>query len=278
MSSERDMDRKPEPATARPIVGKSHYLGWKQDVEHWLELEQSTLAWGEVLRGCLVIVGSRSPLRLRSNIEACLNFQINDGGGQLVRQGITPGSVLIEPATIHRFPFELGIPTSAPFEHQVLLQVTFSVTRGLWASGCLTYQIKVIPPVACMQIAAQVCMLTDMLLGGWEMSAPGKPRCHFKKGGRRALFAQAVLDLEPLDDAWHGTLSVTGELRGPVHLKRDTLTLPILSQDPRRIREELLRVIEAAGYRTGAGRDLPLPAGPETLQADALPIPAEERE
>lgn len=262
----------PEP----PKISKSESLRIK-DVFVWVEIERSVLAWGEALRGYLVIQGGQSPYRIRNPVIASLGHRETSDSEvlhPLNSELVLPEGRVVQPNALQYFPFELFVPNTTPFQHAVELSLPMYGPDGpgpkLW--------LKVVPPVACTVIATQFCDLTQMRLRDWVRSREGEVMGWFGSLDEQAPFKEATLKLLGPRHPWHGRLILVRRSRWRWwYGDKVYLDLPDFARDPDTIREQFEDVLRQAGFRPGAAGNLPLPADARRVRLDELPLPSDRQ-
>lgn len=264
----------PTELQAPPTVSNAESLKARRDVSAWVEIERSALAWGEVLRGHLVLRGGRRPHQFSNQVWATLGQRETehpDDFHPLARELVLPERCVIEPEVLQYFQFVLPVPPTAPFQHVVALQLPLDGRKGRGPS----LKIQVVPPVACLTIASQFCAVTQMRLRSWVRTREGDVEAWFDPLDGQALFAEAALKLFGPRPPWDGRLYLVRRPRWRWWLGDQVcLDLPDFAQTPATIREQFEDVLRQAGFRPGAVGNLPLPADLRGVRPEELPLPS----
>lgn len=254
---------------------RPHNLGLTGGTRAWLELdrEHDILAWGEELRGSLVLEGGRHPHWITQPVWAELSFVLEGSRRTIERAQLTSGAHLIHPGATERLPLAIGIPEGVPFQHRPELRVF--IHSGLWSQQ-LSVSVRVAPPPRYVAIVWQLMNLTGTSVRYWLLEQDGVVVAHLKAAHPEAWFASARLELCPPHLPWDGRIVIPGEsLRAPAR-RVGRIVLPPLSEDPVRLREQLEQLLRTRGYRPRSARSLPVPADLPAASGTEFPIPAQE--
>jgi hypothetical protein len=246
-----------------------------KDVLVWVEIERSVLAWGEVLRGRVVIQGGQRPHQISNPIWATLGQRETehpDDFHLLARELVVSAPRVIEPNARQYFQFVLPVPRTAPFQHKVILHLPMHGPNGRGPS----LKIQVVPPEACRVIASQFCTVTQMRLRRWARTHEGDVEAWFDPLGGQSLFAEAALKLFGPRHPWCGRLFLVRQPRWRWwYGDQVCLDLPDFAPDPDTIREQFEGILHQAGFRPGVAGNLPLPADARRARPEELPLPSE---
>jgi len=267
----------PNESAEPPRISKSESLNAIGDVLAWVEIERSVLAWGEVLRGRLVIQGGQLPHRIPVPVWATLGQRETehpDDFHPLARELVLPERHVIEPTALQYFRFVLPVPRTAPFQHKVVLHLPMYGPNGRGPS----LKIRVVPPEACMDIASQFCTVAQMRLRSWARTHEGDAEARFDPLGKQSLFAEAALKLFGPRHPWCGRLFLVRRPQRRWWFGDEVwLDLPNFAQDPDTIREQFEGILHQAGFRPGVAGNLPLPADVRKARPEELPLPIDRQ-
>lgn len=260
------------PRTSKPVS-----LNARRDVLAWVEIERSVLAWEEVLRGRLMLQGGQRSHRLPNRVWATLGHyetKYSDYFHPLAKELVLSEPGVIEPNARQYFPFVLPVPNTAPFQHEVQLQLPMFGPNGRGPN----LKIEVAPPEACRVIATQFCTVTQMRLRSWSRTREGDVEGWFDPLGEQSLFKEAALKLFGPTHPWRGRLFLIHRSRWRWwYWDQLCLDLPNFARDPLTIREQFEGLMRQAGIRFGVADNLPLPADIRGVRAEELPLPLERR-